>query len=77
MSLDIQRLEGKIDVLSEAIAKLVLFEERQTVQAIAISTLTLRLNTVEQKLEMWVNRGIGVWGLAAVLGAAYKVFMPY
>lgn len=69
---EILRLEGKVDTLTEAITQLVLFEERQSVQALALTALTERVTTAEQKLDMWINRGIGVWGLAATIFAVYK-----
>lgn len=71
---DLHRLECKVDTLTDAVTQLVLFEERQTVQAAAIITLTASLSDVKQKLDMWINRGIGVWALAASLMAVYKVF---
>ena len=76
MPTDISRLEGKVDVLTAAINKLVLVEERQSVQSIAIGSLTTRITILEQKLDMWINRGVGVWALAATLFTVYKAFTP-
>lgn len=73
---DISRLEGKVDTLTEAVNKLVLFEERQSVQSLALSSLTTRVTILEQKLDMWINRGVGVWALAATLFTLYKAFLP-
>ena len=73
---DLYRIESKVDDLTQAVTKLVLFEERQTVQAISIAALTLRVASTEQKLDMWVNRGIGVWALAVTLFTIYKAFAP-
>lgn len=92
------RLESKVDALTGAINRLVLFEERQAVQALAIienskltkevsEKLTLRLDQVdakvttrvellEIKLAMWINRGIGVWALAVTLFTIYKAVAP-
>lgn len=70
---DLHRLEEKVDVLTDAVTKLVLFEERQSVQALAIKSLTDRLEATEQKLAMWINRGMGVWGVAAAAVAVYRV----
>ena len=70
-----RRLEQKVDDLTEAVTKLVLFEERQAVQALAITSLSTRVSAAEQKLDMWVNRGIGVWALAVAALAAYRVFV--
>jgi len=74
---DILRLEGKVDTLTSAINKLVLFEERQAVQAIAINSVVARVTILEQKLDMWINRGVGVWALAATLFTIYKVMAPH
>ena len=49
---DLYRIESKVDDLTQAVTKLVLFEERQTVQAISIAALTLRVASTEQKLDM-------------------------
>ena len=75
MPTDISRLEGKVDTLTVAINKLVLVEERQSVQSLAISSLTTRVTILEQKLDMWINRGVGVWALAATLFTVYKTLM--
>ena len=72
---DITRLEVKVDSLTEAINKLVLFEERQSVQAVSISSLTTRVSILEQKLDMWINRGVGVWALAVTIFTLYKAFV--
>lgn len=73
---DFRRLESKVDKLSEAVTKLVLVEERQANQGERIGAVEQRVTAVEvssaridRKLEMWVNRGIGVWGLAVTLFA--------
>lgn len=68
----LHRLEGKVDILTAAITKLVLFEERQAVQQLAIGSLTAKLDATESKLDQWVNRGIGVWGLALVAFSVWK-----
>ena len=81
----ISRLETKVDALTSAVNRLVLFEERQAVQALAIventqlikelsNKLGGRVEAVEQKLEMWINRGLGVWAFAIALFALYKAF---
>ena len=73
---DFRRLESKVDRLGEAIQKLILVEERQANQGARIGTLEQRIAVTEtsyakldRKVEMWVNRGIGVWGLAVTLFA--------
>lgn len=73
---DFHRLEGKVDKLSDAIQKLILFEERQVNQGERIGAVEQRVTAVEvtttkidKKVEMWINRGIGVWGLAVTIFA--------
>ena len=73
---DFRRLEEKVDKLTDAVTKLVLIEERQTTQGARIGALEQRVaaNEVvaaktEQTVHKWVNRGIGVWALAAVIFA--------
>ena len=73
---DFTRLEAKVDKLGEAISKLILFEERQATQGERIGKCESHiavhetsLNKIDRKVEMWVNRGIGVWALAVTLFA--------
>ena len=73
---DFRRLEGKVDKLSDAVTKLVLVEERLSNQGERIGQVEQRVSATEahtqkldRRLEMWVNRGIGVWGLAVTLFA--------
>ena len=73
---DFRRLEGKVDKLSDAVTKLVLVEERLSNQGERIGRVEQRVSAnethtqkLDRRLEMWVNRGIGVWGLAVTLFA--------
>jgi hypothetical protein len=73
---DFKRLESKVDRLSDAIQKLILVEERQANQGERIGKVEQRVSSVESlhskldgKVEKWINRGIGVWGLAVTLFA--------
>jgi hypothetical protein len=73
---DFHRLETKVDKLGEAIQKLILVEERQATQGARIGVVEQRMSSLEtahnkldRKVEMWINRGIGVWGLAVTLFA--------
>ena len=75
-SFDLNRLEDKVDILTDDVRKLVLFEERQAVQALAIVSLTTRLTSTEQRLDMWINRGVGVWAVVAVAMTLVKIFHP-
>lgn len=71
---DFQRLESKVDKLTDAITKLVLVEERQANQGerigkceSAIAVHDASINKTDRVLHQWINRGIGVWAAAAVL----------
>lgn len=71
---DFKRLEGKVDKLGDAVQKLILVEERQANQGERIGRVEQRVAAVEattaktdRTLQMWINRGIGVWGLAVVV----------
>jgi hypothetical protein len=70
---DFQRLENKVDKLTDAVMRLVLIEERQTTQGERIGACEAKIAVnesaivkTEKKVDQWVNRGIGVW-LAAML----------
>lgn len=71
---DIDRLEAKVDKLTDAMTGLVLFIERQAVQATTLADHGKRIRETEQKLAAWINRGIGAWGIAAVAFSAYRAF---
>jgi len=71
---DFRRLEGKVDKLGDAVQKLILVEERQANQGERIGRVEQRVAAVEtatvktdRTVQMWINRGIGVWGLAALI----------
>lgn len=71
---DFRRLEDKVDKMADAVMKLVLVEERQTNQGERIGRVEQRVAAVEtatsktdRTLQMWINRGIGVWGVAVVV----------
>ena len=71
---DFRRLEGKVDKLGDAVQKLILVEERQANQGERIGRVEQRVAAVEtatsktdRTLQMWINRGLGVWGLAALI----------
>lgn len=73
---DFKRLESKVDKLTEAVTRLVLVEERLSNQGERIGRVEQRIAVTEtahskldRKVEMWINRGIGVWGLAVTLFA--------
>jgi hypothetical protein len=71
---DFRRLEGKVDKLGDAIQRLIIIEERQSSQGERIGRVEQRVAAVEtaasktdRMVQMWINRGIGVWGLAVVV----------
>lgn len=71
---DFQRLESKVDKLTDAITKLVLVEERQANQGerigkceAAIAVHDSAINKTDRVLHQWINRGVGVWAAAGVL----------
>ena len=73
---DFKRLETKVDKLTDAVTRLVLVEERISNQGERIGKVEQRMAANEtshskrdRKVEMWINRGIGVWGLAVTLFA--------
>lgn len=71
------RLEGKIDKLTDAVARLVVIEERQSNQAarvVALETLTdkhgTRLTELEHSAIRWQNRALGI---VMVLGLVWQL----
>lgn len=81
---DLLRIESKVDRLSVAVEKLVLIEERQTTQGGRIGAIEQRVAACEasqqatdRKVDMWINRGIGVWALAATLFALLKTLKVF
>lgn len=68
------RLESKVDRLTEAVQKLVLVEERQLTQGQRIGdvekdieAIKTKVELVDKKVDSWINRGVGVWAAAGVL----------
>jgi hypothetical protein len=73
---DFQRLEAKVDKLTDAVMRLVLIEERQTTQGERIGAVEQRVSAAETLIESndrllhrWINRGVGAWGVALVVFA--------
>jgi hypothetical protein len=71
---DFQRLEAKVDKLTDAIQRLILIEERQSSQGERIGKCEAQIavhdsaiNKTDRVLHQWINRGVGVWAAAAVL----------
>lgn len=76
---DFERLETKVDKMADSLSKLILIEERQSSQGERIGKVESRVSACEalvtsldKKMDQWVNRGVGVWALAAILFAIYK-----
>jgi len=71
---DLKRIEVKVDRLTEAIQKLIVFEERQNTQGERIGNCETNvavhekaLHALERKVDMWINRGMGAWALATIM----------
>ena len=71
---DFRRLESKVDKLTDAVGKLILFEERQATQGERIGSMEIKLGIhdvslqrVDRKIDQWVNRGVGIWAAVAVV----------
>lgn len=78
---DIDRMESKLDKLAEAIGHLVLVEERQLMHSTRIAKVEAAVEhgaaeiiKVDRKVDQWINRGIGVWGLAGIAFALITTF---
>jgi hypothetical protein len=76
---DFRRLESKVDKLTDAVGKLILFEERQANQGARIGDVETKLGIqevhlqrIDKKVDQWVNRGVGVWAAAAIVFALVK-----
>lgn len=76
---DFDRLEIKVDKLVDAISRLVLVEERILAHSMRLSKVedsveagNKEIVKVDRKVDQWINRGIGVWGLAAIGFAAFQ-----
>ncbi len=76
---DFRRLESKVDKLTDAVGKLILFEERQATQGTRIGNVETKievhdvhLQRIDKKVDQWVNRGVGVWAAAAIVYSAIQ-----
>ena len=76
---DFRRLESKVDKLTDAVGKLILFEERQANQGTRIGNVETKLGIqevhlqrIDKKVDQWVNRGVGVWAAAAIVYSAVQ-----
>ena len=78
---DFKRLETKVDKLTDAVGKLILFEERQANQGERIGNVEAKISVhdaalqrVDRKVDQWVNRGMGVWAAAAIVFSVVQFF---
>lgn len=78
---DFQRLETKLDNLTEAVTKLVLLEERQSIMAKTVEKqqeehekIKEEIVKVEAKIDKWVNRGFGAYGVLILFLTYFKYF---
>jgi hypothetical protein len=76
---DFKRLENKVDKLTDAVGKLILFEERQATQGLRLGGVETKLGIqevhlqrIDKKVDQWVNRGVGVWAAVAIVFAVVK-----
>lgn len=76
---DFKRLENKVDKLTDAVGKLILFEERQANQGERIGAVEgkisvhdVHLQRIDKKVDQWVNRGVGVWAAVAIVFTLVK-----
>jgi hypothetical protein len=77
---DFLRLENKVDNLTEAVKSLVIVEERQVNQKVAIDTLSTRMSAAEElvrkadkRIDKWINICLGGWAVILVLFEMYKL----
>jgi ABC-type transporter Mla subunit MlaD len=80
---DVRRIEARLESLTDAVTQLVRVEERQLNHAELIRQCVLKLETLsaaqtatDRKLDSWINRGIGVWGIAALIWTIYLGTKP-
>ena len=71
---DFERLEAKVDKLTDAVQRLILIEERQSSQGERIGKAEgliavhgAAIAKTDRKVDQWVNRGIGVWVAASAV----------
>jgi tetrahydromethanopterin S-methyltransferase subunit G len=77
------RIEQKLEEIKAALTQMARIDERQIEAGRRIGHLENEVTTLkaekaalEKKVDSWVNRGIGVWGLVVVLFAVYQAFAP-
>lgn len=70
----LERLESKVEKLTDAVTKLVLIEERQLTQGQRIGALEDRMTTAEaqgaelrRNFDSWLNKAIGAISIISML----------
>jgi hypothetical protein len=78
------KIEAKVDVLIIAVNKLALIDERQIeagkrMGAVEdrIAKAEVKIDNVDRRVDKWINRGIGIWGVVGFLFAVYQTFKPF
>ena len=77
------KLEAKVDMLIMAVNRLAIIDERQIESGKRMGVLEDRVaknevltDAVDRKVDKWINRGIGIWGVVGFLFAVYQTFKP-
>jgi hypothetical protein len=76
--LGLARLERKVDKIATILNKFVIFEERQANQREeldgihdSVRALVTRVESLERKVDKWINFGVGGWTVIIILWAIY------
>lgn len=71
---DFERLEGTVNKIADAVSRLVLLEERQSVQRHDFESLREEMDgerderlKVSQRLDKWINMGVGAWAVVVAV----------
>lgn len=77
------KLEAKVDVLIIAVNRLALIDERQIEAGKRMGIVEDRIakneekaDQIDRKVDKWINRGIGIWGVVGFLFLVYQTFAP-
>lgn len=78
---DFKRLEAKVDEVHNQLTTIIRLEERQAGHGkrigdmeTTIGVLSAKIETVDQGLRQWVNRGLGVWAAAIAVFTLVQLF---
>jgi len=77
---NLKRIEVKVDKLTDAVARLILVEERQTAQGVRIGSLETttvdmkhKIDRVDRKVDRWVHMGMGAWAVLVTLFVIFEL----